>query len=203
MIRNVVLDMGMVLMDYHPLQACRALAPHEAAAQQLYAALFAHPEWIGLDDNTLSLPELTRRATARVADPALRPLIQTLTDGLPYNVLTPIPGMEDTVNWIRSLGFRTYVLSNAGLNVSQHPEIIPGIERFDGVLFSADEGVIKPDPRIYRRLTQRFSLTPAECFFVDDNAANAQGARDEGWQAYVHTGDIPALRARIAALPRA
>ncbi len=97
MIRNVVFDMGMVLMDYHPLAACRAVAPDEAGAQALNAALFSHPEWIKVDEGGIELSELGRHAKARLADPALRPLIDALLDGMPENILAPIPGMGEVV----------------------------------------------------------------------------------------------------------
>ena len=62
MIRNIVFDMGMVLMDYHPLEACRAAAPDEESALKVYAALFDHPEWVGLDDGSVDEDDLARHA---------------------------------------------------------------------------------------------------------------------------------------------
>ncbi len=194
MIRNVVFDMGMVLMDYHPLVACRAVAPDEAGAQALNATLFSHPEWIRVDEGNIELDELGRHAKARLADPALRPLIDALLDGMPENILTPIPGMSAVVTELLAGGFRLYLLSNAGTLVSRRRAIIPHIERFSGVLFSADEKIIKPDAAIYRLLTERYGLVPDECLFIDDNPDNCATARALGWSAYRFDGDVPALR---------
>jgi putative hydrolase of the HAD superfamily len=199
-IRNIVFDMGMVLMDYHPLEACRAVAPDEASAQKLCASLFMDPEWIRLDDASLEPEELGRRAQARLDNEALRPLIPALLDGMPYNTLSPIPGMAEVVDWTLAADFRVYLLSNACRAVSEHPEIIPRLEKFHGVMFSYDEKVLKPNPVFYRRLTERFGLNPGECFFIDDNADNVEGARDAGWQAYRFDGDVPALRRELEAL---
>ncbi len=200
MIRNVVFDMGMVLMDYHPLAACRAVAPDEAGAQALNAALFSHPEWIKVDEGGIELSELGRHAKARLADPALRPLIDALLDGMPENILAPIPGMGEVVESLLAGGFRLYLLSNAGTLVSRRRAIIPHIERFSGVLFSADERIIKPDAAIYRLLTERYGLVPDECLFIDDNEDNLNGARRQGWQGYRFDGDVPALRRALDAL---
>lgn len=202
MVRNIVFDMGMVLMDFHPLEACRAVAPDEGSAQKLYAALFAHPEWMRLDDGTITEEELTRNAMARLDDAALRPLVPTVMQGMPYNVLTPIPGMAELVEWVFSCGFGVYLLSNAGQMVSRHREIIPHIERFDGVVFSVEEGVVKPNPEIYHRLTQRYNLNPKECLFIDDVPVNAEAARQIGWYGYAHNGDIPALKRLLEACAR-
>ena len=61
-------------------------------------------------------------------------------------------------------------------------DIIHGIEKFHGVVISADEKLVKPDAAIYRRLTDRFGLDPAQCLFVDDMPANVAGAQAVGWQ---------------------
>lgn len=194
MIRNIVFDMGMVLMDYHPLTACREVAPDEESAQKLKAALFDDPEWARLDDGTLQLEELGRRAQARLAEAELRPLIQRLVDGIPENTLSPIPGMAETVDWVMEAGYRVYLLSNASPEVSSRRGMIPRIEKFDGVMFSADEKAVKPNPVFYRRLTDRFALAPEECFFIDDVAENVEGAKASGWSAYRFDGDVAALR---------
>ena len=202
MVRNIVFDMGMVLMDFHPLEACRAVAPDEKGAQEIYAALFTHPEWIKLDDGTITEEELSKHAMARLSNESLRPLVPALFAGMPYNVLTPIPGMAELVDWVIDCGFGVYLLSNAGLMVSEHREIIPRIQRFHGVVFSVEEGVIKPSPEIYHRLTERYHLNPKECLFIDDNPINAEAARQIGWYGYDHNGDIPALKRLLEACAR-
>ena len=52
-----------------------------------------------------------------------------------------------------------------------------------GTVISAQEGVAKPDPRIYDIAIGRFHLDPAQTLFVDDNACNVLAARAAGLQA--------------------
>jgi len=40
---------------------------------------------------------------------------------------------------------------------------------FDGIVVSGEEGVIKPDPRIFRILLERCRIAPGEAVFIDDN----------------------------------
>ena len=120
---------------------------------------------------------------------------------MPHNVVTPIPGMAAVVADLAARGFRLYLLSNAGTVFSDHRELVPGIETFSGVIFSALEGLVKPDPAIYTRLTDRFELAPEECVFIDDVAKNIQTARELGWQGYVFDGDVAAIRRYFDALP--
>jgi len=42
------------------------------------------------------------------------------------------------------------------------------------------EKVIKPDPRLYRILLDRYGLKAEECVFIDDNPANVAGAEAVG-----------------------
>lgn len=52
-----------------------------------------------------------------------------------------------------------------------------GLSRlFDLIVVSAEEGVRKPDPRLYQILLARLGITAAEVVFVDDNAENIEAA---------------------------
>ena len=57
------------------------------------------------------------------------------------------------------------------------------IEHFDSVTISAEEGVMKPDERIYRIALARAGAMPAETLFVDDTLENVAAAHDLGMQA--------------------
>lgn len=73
------------------------------------------------------------------------------------------------------------LLTNAGPNarttlVSRHE-----LDRwFSVVVISAEEGLSKPDPRIYRRTCERLGRPAAECLFVDDRQSNVAGAEAAG-----------------------
>ena len=50
----------------------------------------------------------------------------------------------------------------------------------DGLFVSAFHRMLKPDPAIFLRMCEEFSLDPEECFFIDDIAANIEGAAKVG-----------------------
>jgi putative hydrolase of the HAD superfamily len=97
-------------------------------------------------------------------------------------------------------GFRVYILSNAGLWMGRTRDFIPNIGRFHGVMFSAEEKLVKPDPRLYLRFQEKFGLRPEECFFIDDKEENVQSAAALGWRTYRFTGDADALKKALDAL---
>ncbi len=89
----------------------------------------------------------------------------------------------DLVNYIRSLRERyaTALLSNAWIDLRA---VL--IERwkiddaFDTMIISAEEGLMKPDARIYMLALERVSVTPSEAVFIDDFAHNIEGAQAVG-----------------------
>jgi len=64
---------------------------------------------------------------------------------------------------------------------------------------SGTEKLIKPDPAIYRLALARWGVAAADTVFIDDNAANVEGARRVGMHAIHFTGE-PALRAELRGL---
>ncbi|RUT28191.1 HAD family phosphatase [Arsenicitalea aurantiaca] len=72
----------------------------------------------------------------------------------------------------------------------------PFLEKFDGVVVSGLEKMVKPDPRIFRLFCERYGLAPESCVFIDDNEANVVSARAVGMSA-IHFSDPAALRAEL------
>ena len=68
------------------------------------------------------------------------------------------------------------------------------------VIFSGPDMPGKPDPAIYQRLFERFSLDPAQCLFIDDLPANIQGGRACGMEGIVFDGEVSHLRQSLEQL---
>ena len=67
-------------------------------------------------------------------------------------------------------------------------------EIFDGVVVSGQEGVTKPDPRIFEILSSRYDLEPSTTVFIDDSPKNVTAATALGYQAHLFTS-APELEA--------
>jgi epoxide hydrolase-like predicted phosphatase len=87
---------------------------------------------------------------------------------------------------------RTGLLSNAFDDTRQ---VVTGrwqiADAFDEMIFSAEVGLAKPDPRIYRLALARLGVAAGEALFVDDVPGNVQAAREVGMQAmqFVNTDE--------------
>ncbi|TQF66070.1 HAD-IA family hydrolase [Rhodococcus spelaei] len=82
---------------------------------------------------------------------------------------------------LRGRGVRTAILSNdPGGSAGIALRGFGGGRLVDEVVLSGDVGLAKPDPRIFRLTAHRLGLSPEDCVFVDDLAANVRGAVDAG-----------------------
>jgi len=91
-----------------------------------------------------------------------------------------------TLEWMRSLkasGFKIGILTNMPPAMApRFREVFADfIELADAMVVSGDEGMFKPQKRIYGLLQRRIGLEPGELCFVDDVEANCEGARRSGW----------------------
>jgi putative hydrolase of the HAD superfamily len=91
--------------------------------------------------------------------------------------------MIDAVRTARINGIRTALVSNTW-GIRETPPWYDDV--FDAVLLSGQEGLRKPEPEIFRLAARRVGAQPTACVFVDDIAANVEGARAVGMTGVVH-----------------
>ena len=132
MIRNIVFDMGMVLLRYEPLIACLRYAQGDREkALRLKAAIFDSPDWIKLDSGDLTEEGLAPLAQARLEDEAERALVPKLLSDWHLDTLYPLAGMEQLVADLHDRGYRLYILSNAGHRFRTYEYKLPHPEYFE------------------------------------------------------------------------
>ena len=87
-----------------------------------------------------------------------------------------IDGMRSLINEYRAKGYGIYGLTNWSEAVYEVRDKYDILQMMDGTLISSEEKLIKPDPAIFRRFCEKFSLDPAECLFTDDRPEHIAGA---------------------------
>lgn len=201
MIRNIVFDMGRVLLDYEAAKVCWEYTDRAEDVELVAEALFFSPEWILLDKGEISEEDAMEIVLKRLPDERLRKIAElSMAHWHEYNI-SPKPGMEELVRELKDNGCRIYLCSNASLRLRVYESRIPGNQYFDGTLVSAEERLLKPDAAIYKRLFEKFSICPEESFFIDDLQENIDGAKSVGMDGYCFAdGDVVRLRARLREL---
>lgn len=193
MIRQVVFDMGNVLVHYRPRRLVQLVGAAEEDQPLLLREVFGSVEWVRLDRGCMESEEAIAAMSARLPR-RLHPAARTLVEGWWKLELAPVEGMEALVGEVKALGLGVYLLSNATVHLPEYFDQIPGSQYFDGRVVSADWKLLKPQPEIYRTLLREYGLRPEECFFVDDLNVNVEGACHVGMTGAVFDGDMARLR---------
>ncbi|MCI9046944.1 MAG: HAD family phosphatase [Hungatella sp.] len=202
MIRNLVFDMGNVLVFYDSFRVVRHFVKDEEQAQSVNTSVFVSPEWLMLDMGVMAEDEALRRMQGRLKTDNEKEAARLCLEHWHEYCMWPVPGMEELVTDLKRDGYGLYLCSNASLRMLKcYGDVIPGIRLFDGVLFSAEVKCMKPQKEMYRHLFDRFGLRPEECFFVDDQPLNIEGGRACGMDGYCFAdGEAETLKKVIARL---
>jgi putative hydrolase of the HAD superfamily len=111
--------------------------------------------------------------------------------------MTPLEPMVVAVREIRAGGLLTGMVSNSWSTAHYDRRLLD--ELFDEVVISADVGLHKPQPEIYRLAAERLEVDPSKCLFVDDLRENCEGAEAVGMTA-IRFRDPAQTIARLAEL---
>jgi 2-haloacid dehalogenase len=182
----VVFDLGGVLLDWNPRHLYRKLFAGDEAAMEHFLATVCTHEWNRCQDAGRSFAEGARLLKAEHPDKA--DLIDAYGGRFDEMIAGPIAGSVEILAELRDRGILLYGLTN--WSAETYP---PARERyaflswFRGILVSGEVGVIKPDPRIFELLIERFGIASESAVYIDDVAANVDAARSFGIHAIQFT----------------
>lgn len=196
MIRNIVFDMGRVMIRFEPDVFMDREGIMDPGDRKLVLnELFHSVEWAQMDAGTLTEETAEPLILARFPE-RLHRQVHNLLFNWPEEH-EQVPEIEDLVRRLKEAGYGIYLLSNATAMQHRYWPLYPVSRWFDGKLISWDVRCVKPAHEIYRIFTERFSLKPEECLFVDDAPANVAAAIACGWQGIVFHGDRQDLERKL------
>ena len=196
MIRNIVFDMGNVVIRFDPVYFLDRAGIMDPEDRKLVLnELFHSVEWAQMDAGDLTEETAEPLILPRFPE-RLRETVRTLLYSWAYP-RDMVPGMEDLIRRLKEAGYGIWLLSNASVAQHDYWPRFPVSRLFDGKLISCDVKVVKPCHKIYRLFTEKFSLNPEECVFIDDSAANAAGAVACGWKGIVFHGSSEELERKL------
>lgn len=192
MIKNIIFDMGGVLIDYNPEKALYGIFDKETA-DILLKEIFRNQLWADKDRGIIFPEEIMKIKKDAIPEAVYEKVCEMVDNFYPY--MPPFEQMYDFIKALKENGYGIYLLSNASSDFHIRREEIPALSLFDGVLISADYKLLKPEKEIYEALYKEFDLRPEECFFIDDVQKNIDGARATGMDGhcYYH-GDLEILK---------
>lgn len=198
MIKNIVFDMGGVLIDFNPEKTLNTYFSKETADIAL-KEIFRSNLWRERDRGTVTSDEIMDLVGDKIPKKDYEKVSEMTHNLFPY--MKPFPQMYDFIVELKEKGYKIYLLSNASTDFYENKDTIPALSLFDGMLVSSDWKLLKPEREIYEKLYSLFNLNPEECIFIDDVQENVEGSEKAGMKAlcYDH-GDINILRAQFKEL---
>jgi epoxide hydrolase-like predicted phosphatase len=90
--------------------------------------------------------------------------------------------------------YKAGILSNSFVGARERECAAYGFDRLcDTIVYSHEEGMLKPNPRFYRIVTERLGVQPHETVFLDDAPACVEGALDVGMKAVTYVNNQQAI----------
>lgn len=196
MIKNILFDMGGVLLDFDPQKFVARLDLNPEDSAILIREIFHSAEWVGMDRGSVDEEDAFASMCARI--PArLHAAAREVFDHWDEPRLA-LPGSYELVRDLSENGYGLYLLSNAGVRHTSYWPDLP-VAKFFGerLMVSYRFQLLKPDAAFYEKSFELFSLDRGECLFIDDNPVNMESAWRVGLDGIVYHGDVGLLRQRL------
>lgn len=179
MIRNIVFDVGKVLMSYNPDAMMQKLGYQEETITAVNHAMFQNQLWNAFDRGCVSDQELLQTFISH--NPTYEKQITEAFMTIP-SAMHPYPYVQEWLSNLKQEGYRLYILSNyARKTFAETEQKMSFLPLMDGYVFSYQCGYIKPEAAIYQHLLEKYQLDPQECVFLDDRQENIDAAKKLGF----------------------
>lgn len=186
---TVVFDLGEVLVPSTGVlpQLASELGVDEA---ELGAAYWPPRKAYDRGDPSTTYWTTVVEALGRDPEPDLLARLERL-DSTKWSTLPPSSAV--LLDRLTGDGVRLCVLSNAPAPLAAAVRAASWSSQMEHLVFSADAGLLKPEPEIYAHADGVYGTSPGDVVFFDDRADNIEAARAHGWDAHVWVDPATAL----------
>ncbi len=196
-IKNIIFDFGGVLVDWNPRYMYRTYFKSEEE-MEYFLSNICTLEWNANQDCGHLMADATRERVAMF--PEYKEAIELYYSRWGEMLHSDIPASVEFLKAVKEAGYGIYGLTNwSHETIGVAYERYPFFGLFDGIVVSGEECFIKPDPRLYNILLERYGLNASECVFLDDNQANVDTAKSLGIEAIRFT-TIDEIRPKLREL---
>lgn len=193
---TVIFDIGGVILNWVPERAYEQVMP--ATEVPAFMERIGFDAWNRGNDALPSIAGSEDELVSRF--PADEAEIRGYRQHFLHTVTDMVPGTPAVIAELGQAGVRLGALTNWASDMFALARPRFGIMgRFEDIVVSGTEGIVKPDPAIYRIACERLGVEPGEAVFIDDSPANAQAADEFGLHGIRFTS-ADQLRADLVAL---
>jgi len=180
-IKNIVFDIGEVLLSFRPRDYLQEKYGPGEKTDRLEGIIFQGKYWEQLDRGIITSEEAKSQLKKEFTQYSKE--IEDILEDWPQ-ILKPLPA-SDLIKPIKQKGFILFFLSNFHIRAWQIVrEKFDFFSVFQGGVISAEEGLLKPEEEIYLKLLDTFSLKAEESLFIDDRPENIEAAEKIGFSTH-------------------
>jgi 2-haloacid dehalogenase len=190
-----VWDIGGVLIDWNPRYLYSKLFAGDEAAMERFLATVCTQSWNEKQDAGRSFAEGC--ALLKKDYPQHSELIDAWFARYEEMLGGAIEGSVAILSQLRANHVRLYALSNWSAETFPFArKRFEFLKWFHGLLLSGEAGLMKPDPRLFQMLFDRYAIDPTDAIYIDDHLSNVEAARGLGMRA-IHFTDADSLRRQL------
>ncbi|MDR6833279.1 MULTISPECIES: HAD family phosphatase [unclassified Sphingopyxis] len=184
--QSVIFDVGRVLFDWD-LRYLFAKLITDSDELEWFVSNVVTPQWHFQHDAGRPLADMLPELKAEFPDHAS--LIDAYAARFNETIPGPMPGSLELIQRLDDAGVPLFAITNFGHEFWEgFRPTQPIFDRFQDIIVSGTEKLMKPDPAIYRLAIEQFGIDPAGALFIDDVAANVAGAESVGIAGHLFKG---------------
>lgn len=188
MIRNIVFDLGNVLISFKPSEYLVKKNYPEKIRNTILTDIFGSIEWLRLDNGDITTEEAINSISEKstLEKPEITRIFNTRTE-----IFYPIDNNIKILPELKERGFKLYYLSNFPADIYNDVKNAYSLFKFfDGGIVSGTVNISKPDIRIFHIFLEKFKLNPEECLYIDDTEKNVKSAVMTGMTGFTTFGSV-------------
>ena len=179
-IKNIIFDFGGVLMDWNPRYYFKDYF-NDNEKMEYFLEHIAQDEWNVEQDRGRSLAEGTEIQVKKF--PEWEKEIRAFYDNWTVMLKSDVPQNVEVLRKLKNTDYHLFGLTNWSEETFPYAlENYDFFQIFEGkIVVSGTEKLIKPDPKIWHVLLERYHIKAEESVFIDDNPKNIEMARSLGF----------------------
>jgi putative hydrolase of the HAD superfamily len=183
MIKNIVFDLGNVLLSWNPEEFFKRSGYDPEEVKIILKDIFKSNEWSMLDNGDITTSEAIDLIAFKSS--LKRDNICSIFD-LRTKVILPLGMNIKLLPALKKQGFKLYFLSNFPFDFFEEvKKEYDFFKYFNGGIISAEVGCSKPDIGIFKIFLEKYNLVPEECLYIDDIEINVRVAESFGMKGLV------------------